>query len=114
MTQLDFLFIISRQGKLRLSKWYKTLSSKDKESIIKEATHLILSRDSKKSNFVDFRGSTLVYRRYAGIFFVTAISKDDNELITLEYIHRYVEILDKYFNNVCELDIIFNYQKVHA
>ncbi|KAJ9062002.1 hypothetical protein DSO57_1028996 [Entomophthora muscae] len=113
MTQLDFLFIISRQGKLRLSKWYKTLSSKDKESIIKEATHLILSRDSKKSNFVDFRGSTLVYRRYAGIFFVTAISKDDNELITLEYIHRYVEILDKYFNNVCELDIIFNYQKAY-
>ena len=25
----------------------------------------------------------------------------DNELIILEIIHRYVEILDKYFGNVC-------------
>ena len=28
-------------------------------------------------------------------------------------IHRYVEILDKYFGSVCELDIIFNYEKAY-
>ena len=28
-------------------------------------------------------------------------------------IHRYVEILDSYFGNVCELDIIFNFEKAH-
>ena len=27
-------------------------------------------------------------------------------------IHRYVELLDKYFGSVCELDIIFNFEKV--
>lgn len=27
----------------------------------------------------------------------------DNELITLEIIHRYVEVLDRYFGNVSEL-----------
>eukprot|EP00795_Rhopilema_esculentum_P010726 gene10726-19506_t len=37
----------------------------------------------------------------------------DNELIILEIIHRYVEILDKYFGNVCELDIIFNFEKAY-
>ena len=37
----------------------------------------------------------------------------DNELITLEVIHRYVELLDKYFGNVCELDIIFNFEKAY-
>jgi AP-1 complex subunit sigma 1/2 len=26
-------------------------------------------------------------------------------------IHEYVEVLDKYFGNVCELDIIFNFHK---
>ncbi|PVU97832.1 hypothetical protein BB561_000301 [Smittium simulii] len=31
----------------------------------------------------------------------------------LEIIHRYVEILDKYFGNVCELDLIFNFQKAY-
>lgn len=42
-----------------------------------------------------------------------AIGENDNELITLEVIHRYVELLDKYFGSVCELDIIFNYEKAY-
>lgn len=40
------------------------------------------------------------------------MGKDDNELMALEMIHQYVEILDRYFGNVCELDIIFNFHKV--
>ena len=31
---------------------------------------------------------------------MVAIEPGDNELITLEVIHRYVELLDKYFGNV--------------
>lgn len=30
-----------------------------------------------------------MYRRYASLFFVTGIGQSDNELITLEIIHRY-------------------------
>ena len=37
----------------------------------------------------------------------------DNELLILEIIHRYVELLDKYFGSVCELDIIFNFEKAY-
>ena len=33
--------------------------------------------------------------------------------MTLELIHRYVEVLDKYFGSVCELDIIFNFEKAY-
>ena len=39
--------------------------------------------------------------------------KEDNELIVLEMIHHYVECLDRYFGNVCELDIIFNFHKAY-
>lgn len=42
----------------------------------------------------------VVYRRYASLFFVTGIGAADNELVALEIIHRYVELLDKYFGNV--------------
>jgi hypothetical protein len=28
-------------------------------------------------------------------------------------VHRYVEQMDKYYGNVCELDIIFNFQKAY-
>lgn len=38
--------------------------------------------------------------RYASLYFCCAIENDDNELITLEIIHRYVELLDKYFGSV--------------
>lgn len=42
----------------------------------------------------------IVMNRYASLFFVAGINQDDNELIVLEIIHRYVEILDRYFGNV--------------
>jgi hypothetical protein len=44
--------------------------------------------------------SKVVYRRYASLFFVCGIGPSDNELVTLEIIHRYVEVLDRYFGNV--------------
>jgi len=47
--------------------------------------------------------SKVVYRRYASLFFVCGISAGDNELTTLEIIHRYVEVLDRYFGNVRRL-----------
>jgi hypothetical protein len=55
----------------------------------------------------------LVYRRYASLFFIAGCDSTDNELITLEIVHRYVEQMDKYYGNVCELDIIFNFQKAY-
>jgi hypothetical protein len=67
------------------------------------------------------------------------VDKTDNELITLEVIHQFVEVrphvlcplsapialgdacatpaavqvLDRYFGNVCELDLIFNFHKAY-
>ena len=55
----------------------------------------------------------LVYRRYASLYFCVGVDPGDNELLMLDTIHTYVETLDKYFGNVCELDLIFNCDKVH-
>ena len=49
----------------------------------------------------------IVYRRYASLFFICEISEKDNELIALELIHRYVEVLDQYFGNVCISSLLF-------
>lgn len=54
-----------------------------------------------------------MYRRYASLFFIAGSASEDNELITLEIIHRYVEQMDKYYGNVCELDIIFSFTKAY-
>lgn len=87
----------------------------------------------------------LLHFRYASLYFCCAVEDQENELITLEIIHRYVELLDKYFGSVslyssensliglanetvlhckifvcmvvehqvCELDIIFNFEKAY-
>ena len=34
----------------------------------------------------------LVYKRYASLYFVAGIEEGDNELITLEVIHHFVEV----------------------
>ncbi|CAJ0958780.1 unnamed protein product [Ranitomeya imitator] len=36
---------------------------------------------------------------YASLYFCCAIEDQDNELLTLEIVHRLVELLDKYFGN---------------
>lgn len=53
-----------------------------------------------------------MYRRYAGLFFCAAVDQADNELATLEALHFFVEVLDAFFGNVCELDLVFNFYKV--
>lgn len=60
----------------------------------------------------DIQKVTISLFRYASLFFISCAEQDDNELLVLEIMHHYVEILDRYFGNVCELDIIYNYQKV--
>jgi AP-2 complex subunit sigma-1 len=62
---------------------------------------------------VEFHDSKLVYKRYVGLFFIAALDLSDNELIYLSSIHLLVEILDQYFENVNELDIVFNFYKVY-
>ncbi|CAG8608978.1 12291_t:CDS:2 [Ambispora leptoticha] len=96
---IKYVLLVSRQGKVRLAKWFNTLSPKEKQKIIKEVTQMVLSRRTKMCNFLEYKDEKVVYRRYASLFFVTGISSNDNELITLEIIHRYVEILDRYFGN---------------
>ncbi|RZC55177.1 hypothetical protein C5167_014038 [Papaver somniferum] len=60
-----------------------------------------------------FRTHKVIYRRYAGLFFSTCVDITDNELAYLECIHLFVEILDHFFSNVCELDLVFNFHKVY-
>ncbi|XP_018418988.1 PREDICTED: AP-1 complex subunit sigma-3 [Nanorana parkeri] len=110
---IRFLLLFSRQGKLRLQKWYITLPEKEKRKITRELMHIMLSRNPKTSSFVDWQDLKLVYKRYASLYFCCAIEDQDNELLTLETVHRLVELLDKYFGNVCELDLIFNFEKAY-
>jgi AP-1 complex subunit sigma 1/2 len=62
---------------------------------------------------LEWREQKLIYKRYASLYFVCCVDNHDNELLVLEAIHHFVELLDRYFGNVCELDLIFNFHKAY-
>lgn len=105
--------MISRQGKVRLAKWYQPLSSTQRTSVIRDITRTVLARSSKMCNVVDHGDQRIVYKRYASLYFIAAIDHQDNELMMMELLHLFVESLDSYFGNVCELDLIFNFPRAY-
>lgn len=113
---IHYLLVLNRQGKSRLAKWYDSSHTEaQKQEVVAEVHRLISSRDLKyQCNFVEFRQGKLVYRRYAGLYFVMLVDHIDNELAYLELLHFFVEILDAYFDNVCELDLVFNFHKLYV
>ncbi|CAF1835047.1 unnamed protein product, partial [Brassica oleracea] len=123
------------QGKTRLANYYVPLEESEKHKVEYEARfsspslplcfssdffflislrfRLVVNRDSKFTNFVEFRTHKVIYRRYAGLFFSLCVDITDNELAYLECIYLFVEILDNFFSNVCELNLVFNFHKVY-
>lgn len=113
---IHYILILNRQGKTRLSKWYdRTYTREQQHKSIGEIHRLVSSRDLKyQSNFIEYQEKKLVYRRYAGLYFIMSVDLNDSELSYLESLHFFVEILDVYFDNVCELDLVFNFYKLYA
>ena len=94
------------------------MPSRAKERITGEVTRLVLARKPKQCNFLEYQGTTfplsnptahlsrvirldskVIYRRYASLYFVCAVTAGENELNALEIMHRYVETLDSHFGN---------------
>lgn len=114
---IKFILCFNKQGIVRLVRWFELSANEAQKTqdVIVQIYRLISSRDHKhQSNFVEFSDSTkLVYKRYAGLFFVMGVGLQDEEPIYLSHIHLFVEVLDAFFGNVCELDIVFNFYKAY-
>jgi hypothetical protein len=111
---IRFILLQNRQGKTRLSKWYVPFNAAEKNKIESEVHRAVVSRDPRFTNFLEYRNYKVIYRRYAGLFFSFCVDVNDNELSVLEFVHLFVEVLDGYFGNVCELDLVFHFDRVYA
>ena len=45
------------KGKVRLQKWFTTMSQKAKAKIVKDVTQLVLARRTKMCNFLEYKGT---------------------------------------------------------
>lgn len=95
----NFIVLVSRQGKIRLSEFFSQYSESDKRRILREITSEVLPRAPKMCNIIEKGTYKFVYRRYASLYFVVGVPEGMNELIVLEQIHLFVEALDGYFNS---------------
>ena len=65
----------------------------EKQKNTRQIIQLVLNRRGKMCNFLEWKNLKIIYKRYASLYFTFVVDSDDNELITLEIIHRYVTIL---------------------
>ena len=111
---IKFVLMVNKQGQTRLSEYYDWLDLEERVALESEVIRKCLSRNELQCSFMEYRNYRVIYRRYASLFFIVGVDSDEeNELAILEFIHALVETLDKYFENVCELDIMFNLEKAH-
>ncbi|XP_041041938.1 AP-3 complex subunit sigma-1 isoform X4 [Carcharodon carcharias] len=111
------ILIFNNHGKPRLSKFYERYSEDTQQQIIRETFHLVSRRDENVCNFLEGgmliggADNKLIYRHYATLYFVFCVDSSESELGILDLIQVFVETLDKCFENVCELDLIFHVDK---
>lgn len=112
---IEFILLVNKQGQTRLSQYYNSYTVKERCLLEGELVRKCLSRSQNQCSFFDHQQFKVIYRRYASLYFIVGIDgeMDINELSMLEFIHNTVETLDRYFENVCELDIMFNIEKAH-
>ena len=125
---IRFILMVNKQGQTRLSQYYTYLPLRERCQLEGELIRKCLSRHESQCSFLEYRGYKIIYRRYASLYFIVGTCGDagpageksepsedrnSNELGYLEFIHTLVETLDKYFESVCELDIMFNIEKAH-
>ena len=110
---IHLMLLVNRQGKIRLMKWYDSYLVSERQKYIKELSVMVIGRSARLSNVIEWNNYKIIYKRFASLYFITLCDKEENELIILELLQHFVECLDRYFGNVCELDIIFNFHKAY-
>ncbi|KAJ7630598.1 AP complex, mu/sigma subunit [Roridomyces roridus] len=120
------VLIFNTSGVARLTKFYTPLHQPS-QTLIPKIFSLVCSRPATLCNFLDapeleaFIGPKgeqderwrVVYRSYATLYFVFVVDGAESELGILDLIQVFVESLDRAFENVCELDLVFQFDEVH-
>ncbi|XP_019733579.1 AP-4 complex subunit sigma-1 [Hippocampus comes] len=110
---ITFVLMVNRQGQTRLCRYYQSINMSRRTALEANIVHTCLSRSRDQCSFVEYQESKVVFRQYAALYIAVGITEDENELSIYELVQNFVEVLDKYFSRVSELDIMFNLDRVH-
>uniref|UniRef100_A0A0D3ENK6 AP complex mu/sigma subunit domain-containing protein n=1 Tax=Oryza barthii TaxID=65489 RepID=A0A0D3ENK6_9ORYZ len=113
---IQAVMIMSTQGKPRLLKFYSYHAPEKHQDLVRAVFQLLSARPDSVSNFVKVDaifgpGAKLIYKHLATLYLGFVFDGSENELAVLDLVQVFVETLDRCFKNVCELDIVFNFNK---
>ncbi|KAK4102496.1 Adaptor protein complex sigma subunit [Parathielavia hyrcaniae] len=132
---INAFLVFNGQGQPRLTKFYTQLDTSIQQRLISEIFTLVSNRAPGSCNFLPLPPllaasstsntsssaqeqndvpSLVTYRNYATLYFIVISTSTESPLALIDLIQVYVEALDRLFENVCELDLIFNYETLHA
>ncbi|CAH9057500.1 unnamed protein product [Cuscuta europaea] len=113
------VIVMNNKGKPRIVRFYEHQPMEKQQELIRKIYGVLCSRPENVSNFVKVDSlfesdARLVYKTYATLHVIFIFDDSENELAMLDLMQVFVETLDKCFGNVCELDVVFNFNKVNA
>ncbi|KAM0721290.1 hypothetical protein Q7P37_003578 [Cladosporium fusiforme] len=129
---INAVLVFNNNGQPRLTKFYTQLDTAVQQRLISEIFTLVSARPSSSCNFLPLppllapttpnaasqessdAPSLVTYRHYATLYFIVISTSTESPLALLDLIHVFVESLDFLFEDVCELDLIFNFETLHA
>jgi AP-3 complex subunit sigma len=114
------VYIFNNSGKPRLIKDYVQMEPAATQELMRLIFGQVVRRPDRACNFLETSGISLlegehkiIYRHYATLYFVFVVDSTESELGILDLVQVFVESLDRVFENVCELDLIFSFTEVH-
>ncbi|KAL4958475.1 clathrin adaptor complex small chain-domain-containing protein [Aspergillus filifer] len=128
---INAVLVFNNNGQPRLTKFYTQIDTLTKQSLISQIYDLVAQRPASACNFLPLppilaRGaasnangpsdapSQITYRTYATLSFIMISTSTESPLALIDLIQVFVEALDRIFENVCELDLIFGFETMHA
>ncbi|KAJ5707754.1 AP-3 adaptor complex subunit sigma [Penicillium malachiteum] len=129
---INAVLVFNNNGQPRLTKFYTQLDTQTQQSLIAQIYRLVAQRPASACNFLPLppllssQGASssasgpsdaptqITYRTYATLSFIMISTSMESPLALIDLIQVFVEALDRMFENVCELDLIFGYETMHA
>jgi AP-4 complex subunit sigma-1 len=98
---IKFLLMVNKLGQTRVAQYYVEIPKAERRTLESELVRKCLSRSPDKSFILTFNNCKIIYRRYASLYFIIGLDEEEeNEIAYYVLIHRFVQALDKYFENV--------------
>lgn len=116
------VLVFNNDGAPRLVKFYTPIGVAHQQALLEQVHTLVSQRTQGQCSFLTVppllqyhynakRGDVrVVYRHYATLYFVAIVDETESELGMLDLIQVFVQVLNRCFTDVCELDLVFHWQ----